>query len=679
MTVSAPGTPTLVGYTDYSQTLVTAWTDSTVSGGDVVQYYEMDYTNTNTSIPVWSRYTTVQEIGDTRTFTLANGTWWHFRVRAAYKTGGVGSIKYTSYSGTLSKYVLFRGTNDFTNFTNIASNITTTFQYQDFPTATSMNAGLHKKVTQNTTASTTYTAAQNYIYKDFSGLTVGRTYYVTADAILGTAGIQGNIYRLQVNTSTPTVGGSVTLTTTEQAVPTLTFVATSTTHRIRFELNETFTQTTTGTKEDFALRDFSFYEILDTPYELQPHLQEMSVAQAFDLASQSVGGYWYVDSNNTTKFSQFPITEVSSYTFTDEAGANGDLHYVDIEAGYDSRDIVNTVSIDNIGRVPQFDDPSVFQASTISYLSPVDTASVDEWGARNISLTTNIYTPLTTNYVTNPSIEANLDNIQNGNSGVMRMKRRPASNWAVSGGDIDNTGTRLLALVNTAAGTNLDPYFNGPDMTTEIFVTAGETYTAVGYVARAASTADAQAQIQIRWYNASGDLVSVVASANQTLGSLAWKKFTATGVAPVGAVTATVRVLVTRSGGGNFSTGHTHLVDSIALFNGTNTDYFDGSYDTTDSYIYQWTGTEQASSSRRYTNNLFGRATTITTDFAAPEFTVKSVTWNAAENFDTAYLLDIGQNVTVNFKGETGIYRITGIEHDLNPESWMVKLKLGKV
>lgn len=117
----------------------------------------------------------------------------------------------------------------------------------------------------------------------------------------------------------------------------------------------------------------------------------------------------------------------------------------------------------------------------------------------------------------------------------------------------------------------------------------------------------------------------------------------------------------------------------MALLDGVITDYFDGSFQSTTSFIYEWTGAEQQSSTRRYTNNLYGRANDITTKFASPQFTVKALTWNAAEDFDNAYLLDIGQNVTVNFKGTTGLYRITGIEHDMTPGSWIVKLKLGKV
>jgi len=681
MSVTTPGTPTLVSYVDYDDTPSLTWTASSVSGGDVIQYYELNYVSSKSGLPVWTRgrYTEVEVATNSHTMAVADGLYAHWRVRTAYKVGGVGTTVFTSYSSTLTKYILFRGDNDWTNFTNIASNITTTFEYEDFPTATSKTAGLHKKVVQNTTASTTYTAAQNYIYRDFGGLTVGRTYYCTANAILGTASIQGNLYRLQVNTSTPTVGPGATLTTTESVVPTLTFVATSTTHRIRFELNETFTQTTTGTKEDFALRDFSLYEILNAPYDLQPHQEEMSVAQAFDLATQSVGGYWWVDRNNETNFAQFPLSEVSSFTFTDDAGVAGDLHYIDIEAGYDSRDIVNSVTVNNFGRVPQYDDDLKFDPYVINYLSPADTASVDEWGARAISLDTNIYTPLVTNYVTNPSIEANLDNIQNNDTAFLRLRRRKASKWVVSGGDIDNTGTRLLAIVNTGSGGNLDPIFNGSDTSTEILVNEGQVYTAVAHVARAQSTADAQARVDLRWYDSKGDLISTVTGASTTLGLLTWRKVTASGTAPVGANTAEVRVVVSRSGGGSFSTGDIHLIDSVALLDGVITDYFDGSFQSTTSFIYEWTGAEQQSSTRRYTNNLYGRANDITTKFASPQFTVKALTWNAAEDFDNAYLLDIGQNVTVNFKGTTGLYRITGIEHDMTPGSWIVKLKLGKV
>jgi hypothetical protein len=676
MSITAPGTP-VITHSNYSTSVTLDWTNSIFTAPDTFVgggYYEIQISQSAS----FTGPTTFTNTSTTNSFTrnMTIGLKWYFRVRARSVQGN-----YSGYSGSVNKYLVFRGTNDWTNFTNIASNITTTFEFQDLPTATTKNAGLHKKVTQNTSSSTTYTTAQNYIYRDFTGLTIGRTYYATATAALGTASIQGNIYRLQVNTSTPTVGSAVTLTTTSATVPTLTFVATGTTHRIRFELNETFTQTSTGTKEDFILRNFSLYEVLDTPFELQPHLNEMSVSQAFDLASQSVGGYWWVDKKNETNFAQFPLSEVSLHTFTDEVGDEGDLHYIDIEAGYDSRDIVNTVTLNNLGRVPQYDDETKFDSYVINYLSDTDTDSVDEWGARAISLDTNIYTPLITNYVTNPSIEANLDSLSNGASSISRMRRRDSAAYTISGGDIDNEGTRLLALINTAGGAEVDPFWNDGNSGTgiEIKPTVGQQYTAVAHVARITSTADAQALISIRWYDRQGDLISASSSANTTLGLATWRKLTVTANAPANTQTASIRVRITRSGGGNFSSGNVHVVDAVGFFDDANTDYFDGSYKNTSTYLYQWTGLEQQSSSRRYVNNLFTRAEAIETKFAAPQFTVKSVTWNAAEDFTQAYAFDIGQNVTVVFKGETGLYRVTGIEHTMRPESWIVKLKLGKI
>lgn len=684
MAVSAPGTPTFPGYVDYSTSITPTWTASTVSAGETIIYYQLQVASSskNSSLATTGlQYASPQTVaGLSKTVTVGDGLWQAFRVRAYYQTAG-GSYAYSNYSGSSTKYILYRDVLDgWTNFTNIASNITTTFDNEDLSTnAGPKNSGLHKKVGQNTSASTTYTTAQNYIYRDFTGLTIGRTYYATATAALGTASIQGNIYRLQVNTSTPTVGSAVTLTTTSATVPTLTFVATGTTHRIRFELNETFTQTSTGTKEDFILRDFSLYEILDTPFELQPHLNEMSVSQAFDLASQSVGGYWWVDKKNETNFAQFPLSEVSEHTFTDEAGSEGDLHYIDIEAGYDSRDIVNTVTVDNLGRVPQYEDATKFGPETLSYLAPSDADSVDEWGARALTLTSNIYCPVVTNYVTNPSVEANLNGIRIGASSNARIRRRNTASYTISGGDIDGVGTRLLAMIQTSASGDVIPVWNNEDDDAEIFVTAGQQYTAVGYAARINSTADAQTRIQIRWLDLAGDLLSTSSSSYTNLGATTWRKLTVTATAPANSVTAHIRLQYTRSGGGNFSTGNVHVADSVALFDGTNTDYFDGSTPDTTSFLYRWTGLEQQSSSRQYVNNLFTRAEAIETKFAAPQFTVKSVTWNAAEDFTQAYQFDIGQNVTVVFKGVTGLYRVTGIEHSMRPESWIVKLKLGKI
>lgn len=117
-------------------------------------------------------------------------------------------------------------------------------------------------------------------------------------------------------------------------------------------------------------------------WECQDVAYTSSLASHFDLACQTVGANWYVDSGNVTRF-RLPDDSTSSVgTFSDNlADAN---QYEDISIDSGTKQVVNVLKITNHGRG---DDGNTYDiASTFE-----DSTSVAAWGARAASTDMCVY------------------------------------------------------------------------------------------------------------------------------------------------------------------------------------------------------------------------------------------------------------------------------------------------
>jgi len=112
------------------------------------------------------------------------------------------------------------------------------------------------------------------------------------------------------------------------------------------------------------------------PWECQDVAYVSSLASHFDLACQTVGANWYVDSDNVTQFRLPDDATSSAGTFSDQIDdAN---QYDDIVITSGTKQVVNVLKITNHGRG---NDGNTFDISTTFE----DTASVTQWGARSAS------------------------------------------------------------------------------------------------------------------------------------------------------------------------------------------------------------------------------------------------------------------------------------------------------
>jgi hypothetical protein len=112
------------------------------------------------------------------------------------------------------------------------------------------------------------------------------------------------------------------------------------------------------------------------PWECQDVAYVSSLASHFDLACQTVGANWYVDSGNVTRF-RLPDDATSSVgTFSDQIDDANQYDDITIDSG--TKQVVNVLKITNHGRG---DDGNTYDiAATFE-----DTDSVTEWGARAAS------------------------------------------------------------------------------------------------------------------------------------------------------------------------------------------------------------------------------------------------------------------------------------------------------
>lgn len=251
----------------------------------------------------------------------------------------------------------------------------------------------------------------NYYY--LSGLKIGQTYAATMTvtaavmtrATAGTMSLKAKDAKLNViGQSSPVVlsaaGDEYTLG--------ITFVATTSTAFTQLSTDSTFGFTTETGSAEVALdfRGMQVTKVADpNGYQLQDVAYEASLASHFDLACNSVGARWWVDKLGTVQFRrQFDLTS-PVLTFSDKpnttallAGAGtlpgatalpsvttDKLSYTGLEQAYDTRNLVNTVKLNQHGYNRATGDADDV---TLGYTSP---ASVQRWGAHASDIDTSLY------------------------------------------------------------------------------------------------------------------------------------------------------------------------------------------------------------------------------------------------------------------------------------------------
>ncbi len=121
-------------------------------------------------------------------------------------------------------------------------------------------------------------------------------------------------------------------------------------------------------------------------------------------------------------------------------------------------------------------------------------------------------------------------------------------------------GAASLSSVAVAAGPATAQATTSPG--SALLVTAGQTYTAVGYFKAAVGTPTGR--VQINWYDSAGVFISTTGTVSTTLSAFAWTAITSTAVAPTGAGRAAINV-----GQSAALAGDQIFIDKVGFFEGT--------------------------------------------------------------------------------------------------------------
>ena len=437
---------------------------------------------------------------------------------------------------------------------------------------------------------------------------------------------------------------------------------------MRIELAETVS-IIVGKMEHVAFYDFALTRLAtDLTYRLQDNLVTASLTDHFDLATQSVGAYWWVDKNNETNFLQNYDYILPTATFSDEI-VDGNIYYSDIQTSYDTSDVINEVIFTNYGVKDNWFGETQVQGYDVEWVDR-DSTSVNTFGPRSLNIDTNLQTNvLAQNLFTHPAFD-NYD--YEATAATFRTSvERPSSNNipfdALS-------GTNALRAYQTATGT-IVTVTNQDRITVE----PGVTYYGIVYAATHA-TPSVRSRIRLDWYDESNTVIATTFGTYVTISNLrTWYKTEVSAAAPAGAISARIAGYFTITTGGNFGVGAKQWIDAIYFGKESTTNSFDGNFPDNANELYSWDGSNNQSTSTKYTNILDTRSNELLSKFSTPIVRVTSLTWNTAQNPVSAANLDIGSLINVEFNGTSDVYRVTGINHDITPERWMMTLQTAKV
>lgn len=243
-----------------------------------------------------------------------------------------------------------------------------------------------------TGASATLNPNEHGAWRTVDGLTPGRVYRYTANAVWMGEVVQAqyaNTYQIGVDGIGWAPAVELSAAKVGYSMGTYEFVATATSHKIGYRLAESVTRTGAGTDmEAFAIFDVQLVEMPTSisPFRLQNVAYESSLVNHFDLACNSVGGYWWVDRGGVTQFAASLGEDAVVGVFSDVRG-DGTLEYVDIGMSFDTRAIVNDLDVTNMGAVLGEDG---WQSENVTQ-NYQNATSIATWGPRRSDIDISLY------------------------------------------------------------------------------------------------------------------------------------------------------------------------------------------------------------------------------------------------------------------------------------------------
>jgi len=431
-----------------------------------------------------------------------------------------------------------------------------------------------------------------------------------------------------------------------------------------------------------------------------------TIADHLDLTAFSANLFWFptlnLPSNKTTgrtsliQIRPLSLAPSSGYTFTDEAGSAGQLHYTEIDLESSSQNIANTIVINNSSLITNFtpeitrigggnrpnfsivNDREVVNVPFNSVWASTDASSITTYGNRASEITANLGdSAYFSNLVSNPSMEYSDAGWATGGN---RMARRKPLENGVSFSAYDGEWSLRYRL--SSGGSTASFRFSGSE-NDGIAAVAGNGYFFQAAGLRGLNTSNnTRVRAFIEWQNSSGAVISTSFGTRITVTNLyQWYVPFIGAFAPANTERAVVGLEFDRASG-SFSAGDQLWLDG-ALFNNNiqvaAIPYFDGDTASTTSDLYLWTGEVGNSPSLKIDNKLDDLATTYLSRYSSTSNRVTRIRWNAQEDLTKVSLLRVGRTVSIIYDGTTTQHRIVGVDGNISPDRYMIDYYLEKV
>lgn len=442
-----------------------------------------------------------------------------------------------------------------------------------------------------------------------------------------------------------------------------------------------------------------------------------TITDHLDLAAVSTGAIWAATHNlptnpttgrtNLIDIQRATFLNQSQKVFTDATPLAGELQYTEIDLESSSRNVANSIVLNNRVRYA-IRDSEIVVAGGVDSQNYVEidgqqrggfmletswkeenATSITTYGLRQSEIETCIgvgtvaAVSTVNNLVANPSVEYNADGYTTGTASRIR-RAKPSED--------DNpfnppSGLGVYSMRNITRTADATPVIRFDGTTSDaIPVVAGTTYLFQVYAYRGIpNRTDVRVRARISWYDINDNLISNSFGAQTSVPGATWVQANSgRQPAPTGAVRCFVAAEFNRSGGGNFSVGDRLWADGFSLFvvgptSISDPPYFDGDTPSTSTHLHLWTGSPGASPSYRENNAIDTQAVAIVTQYANTSNRITRIRWNAQEDLTAVHFLRVGWRVQVKHNGTTGTYRIVGISGDLTRSRYVIDYYLVQI
>lgn len=424
-----------------------------------------------------------------------------------------------------------------------------------------------------------------------------------------------------------------------------------------------------------------------------------------NLACNSVGATWYVNNTNTVQPLKRGDYPTSGLLFTDEPGywsagnapakagpiVGYNVEYQRVEAGSDTGNLVNTVNVQNI--IPRnmitepgtgallYKDPETIRATELEVLeqpfTAIDSASVTTYGTRERDILVNVFPYRTTD---TESYYIRFNAFHDTSLEYQSEPQVTSTNARVTFSTVTpQTGDYCLDVVTTAAGATFDLFLGDPNGY-ELRRLPVANYNNFNVSWRTSQSA-ARFRRGIDYLDSNGNVLGTQTSALNTPTLNTWTTQVATfmqfATIPSGTIRWRPKLIVTHATS-TFAAGVTIAkLDDISI---NPLMYVPNlmSGDTPDTLlnIYSWEGSPGESWSYQMRNVLDNVGRQVLDYWKEQKNRVRSITFNARQNWESVLNLEPGARVDIRFAGANFTAWISSIRYRADNEDCMITLNL---